>query len=306
VFSNSNGFASIRKHPSTPPAVKKRSDSEFAFASISNYNTHVALGRRAIFYGDHSGERESMGKLFRFVAAIVCWGSLNTSFGALVDVSLQQFDRTSGSGAMGTIDLTQGGTALDWLKPVSTNLTAAQKASTSLLTLATQGAVFTPGNYADDGYTMSWSGGEAGNESGSSFAGSNNTGANIGVGFRVTFTAPAAGDYVLKWYSAGNNMPNWRLTGSIGAANDFQQAGANVGSGTGLGGVDEFHWTVLFTADNPGQVLTLDLVNTTNTNSAIAITGVTVAAVAVPEPGICMAAFAAILALGLARRHAMR
>ncbi|MEZ0266498.1 MAG: hypothetical protein ACAI43_17350, partial [Phycisphaerae bacterium] len=145
---------------------------------------------------------------------------------ALIDVTLQQLDRSSLNGVLGSVDLTQGGTALDWLKPVGSNLTTAQKDNTTLLTLATQGAVFTPGTYADDGYTFTWNGGAAGNVSGSSFQGSNNTGAAQNVGFRVTFTAPDAGRYFVKWFSAGNNTQNWRLTGTVsgGGPTDFQQA----------------------------------------------------------------------------------
>jgi hypothetical protein len=204
---------------------------------------------------------------------------------AFVDVTLDQRDRSSSSGPLGTIDLTQGGAALDWLKPVAADLTFAEKNGATALTLATQGATFTPGDYQDDGYTFTWSGGDSNSVSGSSFHGSNNTGAGQNVGFRVTFTAPAAGDYKVRWYAAANNTQNWRLTGTVsgGGPTDFQQAGTNVGTTSGAGGVDEFFWAADFTADTAGQVLTLDLTNSTTTNSAIAVTGVTVTAV--PEPG---------------------
>ena len=203
---------------------------------------------------------------------------------ATLDISLQQIDRSIKNGVLGTIDLTSGGLALDWLKPVGSNLTFAEKDAATLLTLAPQGASFTPGTYADDGYTFTWSGGDSNSVSGSSFQGSNNTGAGLNIGFRVTYTAPNAGPFTLTWYSAGNNTQNWRLTGTLGAATDFQQAGTNVGTTTGDGGVDEFFWTVTGSADSAGQVLTLDLLNSTSTNSAIAITGVTV----VPEPSAAL------------------
>lgn len=225
----------------------------------------------------------------------------NAAEAAAVDVTLQQIDRTANNGSLGTIDLTQAGAALDWLKPVGADLTFAEKNGATLLTTATQGATFTPGTYADDGYTFTWSGGDSNSVSGSTIQGSNNTGAGQNVGFRTTFTAPAPGDYTLKWYSAANNTPNWRLTGTIGAATDFQQAGANVGTTTGNGGVDEFHWTVTFTADSAGQVLTLDLLNTTTTSSAIALTGVTV----VPEPAAAGLGAAVVGLLALRRRRAV-
>jgi hypothetical protein len=211
---------------------------------------------------------------------------------ATLDISLQQLDRSLKNGVLGTIDLTMGGLALDWLKPVASDLTSAEKDAASLLTLAPQGASFTPGNYADDGYTFAWSGGDSSDVSGSSFQGSNNTGASQNVGFRVTYTAVDAGPFTLIWYSAANNTQNWRLTGSLGAATDFQQAGTNVGATGGDGSVDEFFWTVTGNADAAGQVLTLDLLNSTTTNSAIAVTGVTV----VPEPSAAL--FLGITALG--------
>ena len=210
---------------------------------------------------------------------------------AILDVTLQQLDRSALNGALGTIDLTEGGLALDWLKPVGANLTSAQKDAANLLTLATVGG-FTPGLYADDGYNFTWSGGDASNASGTTFQGSNRTTAGQGVGFRVTYTAVDTAPFTLRWYSAGNNTPNWRLTGTLGAATDFQQAGANVGTTSGNGAVDEFFWTVTGSADFAGQVLTLDLLNSTTTNSAVAITGVTV----VPEP--CAALFLGLTALG--------
>src|SRR4051812_43636929 len=193
---------------------------------------------------------------------------------AILDVTLQQLDRTTKNGVLGTVDLTQGGAAIDWLKPIGTDLTFAEKNLSSLLTLSTQGATFTPGTYADDGYTFTWSGGDAASPVGASFQGSNNTAAGLNVGFRVTYTAVDAGPFTLRWYSAANNTQNWRLSGTLGSATDFQQAGTNVGTTTGDGGVDEFFWTVSGMADAAGQVLTLDLLNTTSTNSAIAITGV--------------------------------
>ena len=218
---------------------------------------------------------------------------------ASLDITLQQLDRSATNGVLGTVDLTQGGLALDWLKPVGNNLTLAEKDAASLLTLATQGATFTPGTYLDDGYTFTWSGGDSGSVSGSSFQGSNNGSAGQNVGFRVTYTAVDANPFTLRWYSAANNTQNWRLTGTLGAATDFQQAGANVGTTTGPGGVDEFFWTVTGSADFAGQVLTLDLLNTTTTNSAIAITGVTV----VPEPSAALFLGLTALGSGLIRRR---
>jgi hypothetical protein len=218
---------------------------------------------------------------------------------ANLDITLQQLDRSALNGALGTIDLTQGGLALDWLKPVGNNLTFAEKDAASLLTLATQGATFTPGLYGDDGYAFTWSGGDSNSVSGSSFQGSNNTGAGQNVGFRVTYAAPDAGLFTLRWYSAANNTQNWRLTGTLGAATDFQQAGTNVGSTTGAGGVDEFFWTVTGSADFAGQVLTLDLLNSTTTNSAIAVTAVTV----VPEPSAALFLGLTALGGGLLRRR---
>src|SRR5687768_17465357 len=94
---------------------------------------------------------------------------------ANLDITLQQLDRSSLNGVLGTIDLTQGGLALDWLKPVGNNLTFAEKDAATLLTLAPQGAAFTPGLYGDDGYAFTWSGGDSNSVSGSSFQGSNNT-----------------------------------------------------------------------------------------------------------------------------------
>jgi hypothetical protein len=226
------------------------------------------------------------GMMLRLLRVIVVVGLLASGAAlaqaAFVDVTLQQVDRSASNGGLGPIDLTLGGTALDWLKPVGSNLTFAEKDLASLLTLTTQGAVFTPNTYADDGYLMTWTGGDSASPSGSSFQGSNNTSAGLNVGFRTTFTAPGPGDYLLRWYAAGNNTQNWRLTGTIGAATDFQQAGTNVGTTSGSGAVDEFIWSVNFTADTAGQILTLDLLNSTSTNGAIAITGVTVAAI--PEP----------------------
>ncbi len=220
---------------------------------------------------------------------------------ASVDVTLQQLDRSASSGVLGTIDLTLGGTALDWLKPIGADLSFAEKNGATLLTLATQGATFTPGTFTDDGYTYQWNGGDSNSPNGSVFSGSNNTSAGQNVGFRVTFTAPSAGDFILRWYSAANNTQNLRLTGTIGAASDFQQGATNVGTTTGAGGVDEFFWTVYATADAPGQVLTLDLLNSTATTGAIALTGVNVAAV--PEPSTAALFGLATFTFGFIRRR---
>lgn len=240
----------------------------------------------------------------KWVLGAVCAAGLGMPvYGASVGITLQQLDRVINNGSLGTIDLTQGGLAVDWLKPVGGDLTFAEKASATMLTLATQGATFTPGTYSDDGYTFTWSGGDANSVSDSTIQGSNRSPAAQNVGFRVTFTAPDAGEYILKWYSAANNTPNWRLTGTIDTATDFEQAGANVGTTSSHGGVDEFFWTVNVTADSPGQVLTLDLLNTTTTSSAIAVTGVTVTAV--PEPSSLAAAVVAALA-ALRRRSRKR
>ncbi|HYE20670.1 MAG TPA: hypothetical protein VEA69_19635, partial [Tepidisphaeraceae bacterium] len=119
------------------------------------------------------------GRALGWAAAVIASGlvAAGGAGAATIDVSLQQLDRTSTNGSQGTFDLTQGGAALDWLKPVGANLTFAEKDATAMLTLATQGAAFTPGLYADDGYTFTWSGGDSNSVSGSSFQGSNNTGA---------------------------------------------------------------------------------------------------------------------------------
>ena len=121
------------------------------------------------------------------IALIATLVGCSSASAATVSISLQQLDRTLNNGGLGVQDLTLGGTALDWLKPVGTDLTFAEKDATSLLTLATQGAVFTPGTYADDGFTFTWSGGDAPNTSGSEIRGSNRTTAVLDVGFRVTF-----------------------------------------------------------------------------------------------------------------------
>jgi hypothetical protein len=227
---------------------------------------------------------------------------LSDARGATLDITLQQIDRSSNNGSLGTIDLTQGGTALDWLKPIGNNLTFYQKAATSILTLAPQGATFNSGTYSDDSFTFTWSGGELPNASGSSFQGSNNTGAGMNVGYRVTYTAFDTQPFTLQWYSAANNVTNWRLTGLLGTATDFQQAGPNVGTTSGPGAVDDIFWTVTGVADFAGQVLTLDLVNTTSTNSAIAITGVTV----VPEPSSALFLGLAAAGTGFLRRRSRK
>ena len=220
---------------------------------------------------------------------------------ASVIISLQQIDRSIASGGVGSVDLTAGGTALDWLKPVGSNLTFAEKDAASLLTLAAQGTANTPGTYGDDGYSFSWSGGDSNSVSGSSFQGSNLSNVGQNIGFRATFTAPAAGDYLVRFYSAANNTANWRLTGTIDSSTDFKQAGANVGTTSGAGGVDEFFWTAQVTADSAGQVLTLDLLNSTTTSSTIAITGLNVSAV--PEPSRMLLLTVALLVSCFKRRR---
>ncbi len=219
---------------------------------------------------------------------------------ATISISLEQIDRSALNGALGTFDLTQGGLALDWLKPVGGNLTFAEKDGVDLLTLTAQGTTNTPGTYADDGFRFTWEGGDANSLSGSSFQGSNFSGLGQNIGFRVTYTAPAAGDFTLTWYGAANNTDRWGLTASLGDATDFLGAGTNVGTTSGNGAVDELIWTVTGTADTPGQVLTLDFVKTSATSGgAIAITGVTV----VPEPSTAAILLVGTVGYALQRRR---
>ncbi|RYD73718.1 MAG: PEP-CTERM sorting domain-containing protein [Verrucomicrobiaceae bacterium] len=219
---------------------------------------------------------------------------------ASVSISLEQIDRTLIKGELGSFDLTQGGLALDWLKPVGSDLTFAEKDGAALLTLTAQETTDVPGGYNDDGFSFTWSGGDSPNTSGSEYLGSNFNGKGQNVGFRVTYTAFEAGPFTLTWYGAANNTDRWGLTATLGTATDFQAVGANVGTTTGNGTVDELIWTVTGVADAAGQVLTVDFVKTSATaNGAIAITGVTV----VPEPSTAALLLAGTVGYALKRRR---
>lgn len=215
----------------------------------------------------------------RILIFCACAISLNAANSATISLSLNQFSRTTTNGGMGTVDLTLGGDALDWIKTSTTALTFAEKDATSLLTLTrvgSSGGALT--SFADDGFDYTWSGGTSSSPAGTSHAGTrivNPTAA--GNGFQVTYTAPAAGFFTINLYTAATAPQKWTLSGTIGSTS--QSLTPDVRSGTQL--VDELFWTISGVADNAGQVLTLNLLSNTGTSTgSLAILGVT----AVPEP----------------------
>jgi|GEM_PF-4104318 len=227
----------------------------------------------------------------------------STTSAASLSISLQQVDRnnpTIAQGTLGTFDLTAGGLALDWLKPVGSNLSLAEKDLANALNFSTLGTTFTPSTYANDGYTFSWSGGDSGSISGTSFQGSNESSTTVGRGFRLNFVAPAPGDYTVTYYSAANgDLTKYRLTGFLDTTQlDAKSASANLGSDS----VDELIWTVQINADAANQNFNLDLTRQTGaTSSAIAITGANV--VAAPEPTGAALLLLGAVTLGKKRRQ---
>lgn len=245
-----------------------------------------------------------LSKSWMAVAAGLVCGLGVTAHGATMSFTLVQADRTAVNGAMGTIDLTEGGKAADWIKPSGTSLYYAQKASTSALTLVTT-TTATLAAYGNDGYLMTWSGGEAsgGGVSGSSYAGARYTPAS-GHGYRMTFTVPKDGDYELTWYTAAvvpATANATTLSGNIaGTAATSVSTFANVGLTTGDGVVDELTWRVSIAGAKTGEVATLNLVNNVN-GVILAVDGVSVTAV--PEPTSAGVIGLGVGALGLARRR---
>ncbi len=213
--------------------------------------------------------------------------TVSTASAAIVTISLQQVERGktgTNTGQLGAIDLTDGGLALDWLKCSDTLLTFAQKDQATLLTFSPLG---TPSNgkYSDDGYSYTWSGGAAPNASGSNVLGLNDNSSIAGRGYRLNFVAPAAGDYVVKYYSAANqqtgNLGIYQLAGFIdGAPDDVVHPGTNIGADS----VDELVWTIQITADTAGQSFNMDFTRSSAAAGALAVTAATVSAVTVPEP----------------------
>lgn len=164
---------------------------------------------------------------------------------ATMSLNLQQTDRNNLTGTLGAVDLTQtqGVASLDWVKPVAANLAFAEKNNATALSLSTLGTAFTVGDYTNDGFTFSWSGGSAassGGASGTSFHGSNVGSAVVGQGFRAQFTAPAAGNYTLVYYTAANGLTagNFTLAGHIDGSGT-NLATASSGANIGADGVDE-------------------------------------------------------------------
>ena len=227
----------------------------------------------------------------------------SASSAATMSLNIQQTDRNNLTGTLGTVDLTQtqGAASLDWVKPVAANLAFAEKNNATALSLSTLGTAFTVGDYTNDGFTFSWSGGapaDSGGVSGTSVHGSNVGSAAVGQGFRAQFTAPASGNYTLVYYTAANGLTagNFTLAGHVdGSGTNLATAssGANIGGDS----VDELVWTAQIAADSAGQVFDLDLTRTGGTTGAIAITGASVT----PEPSAV--GLLAVGGLGLLRRR---
>jgi hypothetical protein len=232
-----------------------------------------------------------------FSALALAWSATDAR-SAAISIALTQLPRTANNGALGTIDLTAGGTALDWLKPVNADLSFAEKDLANLLSFSQVGAG-TLALYGDDGYNFSYSGGDSNSLSGSLFTGSRVSPTTAGSGFRLTLTVPVAGDFTVNFYSAANQPLRFTLTGTVGAATDSETPpSAQTGNG-----VDELFWTVTGTTDTAGQVVTLDLVSNLSGNvGALAITGANVTSV--PEPGAAALLAGAFGSLaGLRRRR---
>ncbi len=221
--------------------------------------------------------------------------------GAAVTLSLQQLDRNNvAAGTLGVFDLTQGGDALDWIKVNGTPAGIPEKDATTILTYSTLGSV-TGASYTNDGYTFTWNGGTATNPSGSNFTGVNDSSSTIGRGFRISFAAPAAGDYTLTLYGAANGLTTsgvYSLAAKQGASTLQSLAtGTNLGSDS----VDELVWTAHITADSTGQSFDFDYTRALAINGAIAFTGVTV--VAAPEPASASIIALAALSIGCLKRR---